>query len=673
VAEVAARADGPGRAEQALVAAMAATAVIGVAAVHGARPALLSLPMIALSLVWRPATLPGWIARPAPRVVRVALAAVFLMRAAMTLYPVLDDERVARVALATGSLLVPLLAASVLGTRRWRPALGAVPLSIALVAVASFVPGESVRAAQVVEALLAMAYLAVAIPRLEPPTGRRRTGPRAAALAVFAVGAALLAVLLARVLPWAQPHVEDAAARLLNPSFPIGQAGFSASSSLGDIQRLALSRSVVLRVWTPMPRKLRGRVLMDFDGHTWRASAPEWRDLPAVSVDVLPAPLAGWLAALPGTSFGDPRAAARGNATRTRVVQAEVLADTLFAPTGVVLARVGGSRLRSDRFEVLEAPADPPGLYALIDVPSGGAPPSGPEALTVPADTDARLRALAARLAAGDPPSSVKLGRTLDYLWRECRYSLDVGKFATRQPVAEFVFDKKRGYCEYFASAAVVLLRLQGVPTRYVTGFSMDAAETVGEHYVVRESDAHAWIEAWLPDRGWVEADPTPAGDYAAVHGALASRLDRLVEWFKGHWAEAMLALRTGGLRRLLRMAAGPAAVLALVLLGAAAARARRRGGVAAAVAEEVWEADPALASLMRRVEALWARHGCPRPPHRAPFEHVRGLEPARLPPGLRRTSEDVVDCYYRARYAGRPPLAGEVQGLARRLEDRAP
>src|SRR5205814_8379510 len=117
--------------------------------------------------------------------------------------------------------------------------------------------------------------------------------------------------------------------------------------------------------------------------------------------------------------------------------------------------------------------------------------------------------------------------------------SLQVGKFATRQPVAEFVFDKKRGYCEYFASAAAVLLRLQGVPARYVTGFSMDAAARVGGHYVVRESDAHAWIEAWIPGRGWVEADPTPAGDYAAVHGDAASGFERVVEWIKGRWEEA--------------------------------------------------------------------------------------------------------------------------------------
>jgi hypothetical protein len=71
-------------------------------------------------------------------------------------------------------------------------------------------------------------------------------------------------------------------------------------------------------------------------------------------------------------------------------------------------------------------------------------------------------------------------------------------------------------------------------------------------------------------------------------------------------------------------------------------------------------------------VDALWARHGCPRPPHRAPLEHLRDLEPSRLPVALRRTSQQVVDCYYRARYAGRPPLAGELEALARRLEEGA-
>src|SRR5262249_27777320 len=75
-------------------------------------------------------------------------------------------------------------------------------------------------------------------------------------------------------------------------------------------------------------------------------------------------------------------------------------------------------------------------------------------------------------------------------------------------------------YCEYFASAAVVLLRLQGVPARFVKGLSVGAQNDVGGGlHVVRESDAHAWIEAWIPGAGWVEADPTPPGQFESARG----------------------------------------------------------------------------------------------------------------------------------------------------------
>jgi hypothetical protein len=654
------------------VAALAAAAIVGFAAVHGARMALASLAVIAVSVVWRPARLPRWVRRPAPGVLRVALGSVFLMRAGLTLYPVLDDERVSLVALVTGSLLVPLLAAAVLGTRVWKPALAAVPLSIGLLAVASFDPSPGVRWAQVTEALLGLAYLALALPRVESPIRRRAPWPRAAALAGFALVAGGMAVLLTRLLPWAQPHVEDAAATLLNPSFPVAQAGFSANSRLGDIESLALSKTVVLRVWTPSPGKLRGRVLTDFDGRAWRTPRPGWNELPMARPDLLPDDLAGWLGALPGTSFGDAIAAGRPEQTRTRVAQAVVVADTLFAPAGLTLARVRGTHLRADRFGVLEAPGEL-GVYAVVHAPvrSSGAAITDPETLAVPEDTDPRLRALAASLAAGDPPPATRLARTLHHLARECRYSLDVGAFKSKQPVAEFVFDKKRGYCEYFASAAAVLLRLQGVPTRYVTGFSMDAAEFVGGHYVVRESDAHAWIEAWIPGRGWIEADPTPAGDYAAVHARRVSPFEQVSEWIRARWAEAALAVRTGQLRRLAAVVAPPLALLALAGLALAGLRFwRRHRAPESAPAAPRWDGDPELARVMAQLESLWARHGHPRPAHRAPLEHLRAVPPGRLPAAVEKAGAEVVACYYDVRYGGRAVPRETVRGLARRLED---
>jgi transglutaminase-like putative cysteine protease len=659
--------------EQVLVSAMAAAAVMGFATAQGAPLALAAIAVFLLSLFWRPARVPRWFARIAPSGLRIALAAVFFMRAGLTIYPLLDDERVAAVALFSGSILVPLLALAVLGTRIWSPAMGAVPLSIAVLAVASFDANPRVRWAQIVGALLGLAYLRVVLHRLEPATASRPGPRRWIGLALFASVAAVMALLLIRFLPWAQPHVEDAAATLLNPSFPVAQAGFSANSKLGDIERLALSRTVVLRVWTPAPRKLRARVLTEFDGRTWHAPRPGWADLPIASTRPMPEDLSGWLAALPGTSFGDGAAASGPEQTRMRVAQAVMVADTLFAPVGVSVAHVRGTRLRANRFGIFEAPGDPVGMYALVHSPvaASAAGEAGGETLAVDDAIDPRLIALAGTLAAGDPAPPLKIARTVHHLARECRYSLDVGAFRSAQPVAEFLFEKKRGYCEYFATAAALLLRLQGVPTRYVTGFSMDAAEPVGGHYVVRESDAHAWIEAWVPERGWIEVDPTPAADYAAVHAERGSLIARVGEWLKARWAEAALAVRTGELRGLsFALSLLLATVIASVAAVLGLRRWRRGARPAPAAAAPAWNGDPDLARVMARLDAAWARHGHARPAHRGPLEHLRRAPPGRLPASLQAASAEVIACYYHSRYGGVAPAPETVRGLARLLED---
>jgi hypothetical protein len=202
----------------------------------------------------------------------------------------------------------------------------------------------------------------------------------------------------------------------------------------------------------------------------------------------------------------------------------------------------------------------------------------------------------------------------------------------------------------------------------------MDAAELVGGHYVVRESDAHAWIEAWIPGRGWVEADPTPAGDYAAVHARRVSPFERVSEWIKARWAEAALAVRTPELRRLAAVAAVPLGLLALAGLAVAGLHfRRRRRGPESAPAAARWDGDPELARVMAQLESLWARHGHPRPAHRAPLEHLRAVPPGRLPPAVAEAGAEVVAWYYDARSGGGRGPRATGRGLARRLEDHRP
>jgi len=78
-------------------------------------------------------------------------------------------------------------------------------------------------------------------------------------------------------------------------------------------------------------------------------------------------------------------------------------------------------------------------------------------------------------------------------------------------PVDEFLFTTRRGFCEHFAAAFVVLMRSAGIPARVVTGYQGGEYNPVGDYWLVRQSDAHAWAEIWLPDAGWERIDPTAA------------------------------------------------------------------------------------------------------------------------------------------------------------------
>jgi transglutaminase-like putative cysteine protease len=92
-------------------------------------------------------------------------------------------------------------------------------------------------------------------------------------------------------------------------------------------------------------------------------------------------------------------------------------------------------------------------------------------------------------------------------------YTLQLPSETPADPLADFLFHRKEGHCEYFASAMAVMLREAGIPSRIVTGFRGGEFNKLTASYIVRASDAHAWVEAYIPGAGWVTFDPTPAGN----------------------------------------------------------------------------------------------------------------------------------------------------------------
>jgi len=98
-----------------------------------------------------------------------------------------------------------------------------------------------------------------------------------------------------------------------------------------------------------------------------------------------------------------------------------------------------------------------------------------------------------------------------EHLTSNYRYSLDAPLADQTSPLEEFLFKRKTGYCEHYATAMVIMLRTVGIPARLVTGFLATEWNEYGNYYLVRQQDAHAWVEVHLPQSGWVMMDPTPA------------------------------------------------------------------------------------------------------------------------------------------------------------------
>jgi protein-glutamine gamma-glutamyltransferase len=142
--------------------------------------------------------------------------------------------------------------------------------------------------------------------------------------------------------------------------------------------------------------------------------------------------------------------------------------------------------------------------------------------LQLPANLDPRVIALAQEITRDAETPLAKTVRIEDYLRRNYQYTLALTWDPGDDPLSTFLFRTRSGHCEYFASAMAVLLRASGVHTRVVNGFLMGEYNPVGDAYIIRQSDAHSWIEVYLPDSGWTEFDPTPAGGNQPGDGLLA-------------------------------------------------------------------------------------------------------------------------------------------------------
>jgi transglutaminase-like putative cysteine protease len=199
--------------------------------------------------------------------------------------------------------------------------------------------------------------------------------------------------------------------------------------------------------------------------------------------------------------------------------------------------------------------------------------------LQLPRDLPERVHALAREITLGVRTPYDRVRAINRYLWTQYRYDLTIGP--QRRPgdaVDYFLFEERRGYCEQFSSAMVVLLRAVGIPSRLATGYTPGTANPLTGLLEVRNSDAHAWVEVFFPGTGWVEFEPTPSfPDPAALGGPGMPRWgwQGFVEFFGARLGAVALpgwvaAVASGLGKSLVWLLGGSVSLAALLLIRAA-------------------------------------------------------------------------------------------------------
>ncbi len=488
--------------------------------------------------------------------------------------------------------------------------------------------------------------------------------------------------------------------------------GFSNEVVLGEIGEIKTSSAPVMRVRKvealsapgslqlselTANLKWRGTALSRFDGHRWYNPVP----IREHSIRMDP------LTQLIEDSQRPPRSVRRLN---YEVHMQDTSDEVLFfagIPEYLSINAPSIKRSFTDRYRI------PFGFmrnvsyiaWSYLPGPEGeGTPPALPanereDYLQLPS-MDPRIASLTSEWTAGARTPAREAEAIESHLRHDFRYSLKLPKSQPADPIADFLFRRRQGHCEYFASSMAVMLRAIGIPSRVVTGFQSGELNPISGWLVIRSSDAHSWVEAWMPGRGWTVFDPTPPDPNAGVVTAW-TRIGYYFDAAETFWQEwvlnysmdrqYLLALKMqsstrSGLNWMdsavssideARQAATAffrrwGASLAVILIAAALViyfgprirltwNTRRR--VLRAQRGEAQASDATL--LYLHMLTLLSRRGIEKPAWATPIEFARCLPASEVAPVV----EDLTSAYNDLRFGGRREAAGRMVALLEQLE----
>lgn len=288
--------------------------------------------------------------------------------------------------------------------------------------------------------------------------------------------------------------------------------GFSPDGRFGNISRAkdANENLIALSVDSPKsPGYLRGKAFDVYEPPRWLCESQPRPTAPTQPPHgINPTKGEKWF------SMRGLDSAPSGSAEVWTVYPSGSFARILFSPLGIVSLGAELNQVSVDDYDsitALESQADFAYRLAVSSPPCDPLPEDARNLMTrVPENLDPRVRTLATEITAGCADDDARILAIKDYLVKSCQYDLAGGPDKAPDPVSAFLLETRKGHCEYFASAAVILMRCAGVPARYVTGFVSDEFNPFNALWIARNKDAHAWAEAYLQDKGWVTVEATP-------------------------------------------------------------------------------------------------------------------------------------------------------------------
>ena len=364
------------------------------------------------------------------------------------------------------------------------------------------------------------------------PSLKNATTRRKMLLSGSVMAASVIAACLFVLLPFVYQKVtKQIRSAMLNQT----QTGFNLYFRLGSLSRMLQSRRVVLRVEGPRRTSmhLRGMIYDRYYNKHWRVPQKTPTSLVRIS----------------------RKSKKRASRWTIRYVSGED--SRYFVPLhSTKLSSPGGQVLIDNMGIVKPLPDQTPDSISF----SLGTPLSLKLAkprrddLQVPRPLRRILRVLALRWTKGYSGSLQKLLRIQQHLRQDYTYSLSFKRPEKKEPILDFLLKNKQGHCEYFASAMALLARSIGVPVRVVGGYLVSEYNPLGGYLIVREQNAHSWVEAWVPGRGWRTFDPTPS-DGVLSHmphesSTMAGILDLIRVWFNRSrdWLLRRTALEMSGM-----------------------------------------------------------------------------------------------------------------------------